>query len=100
MDPSFTAEEIEKCKAAMSKPAPRQALELIGSGRAVIELTPDRRDVRIVELDGRPIIDDEHPHLPPGMFLSGAWPLFRAGMIDEFGCITAAGRDLLATSEG
>ncbi|WJS87277.1 hypothetical protein [Paracoccus sp. TOH] len=94
---SFTADEIDHCKAAMSKPAPLEALKLIASGRAIVELTPDRRDLYIDSLDGRPVRDPEFPDRK--MLLSGAWPLYRAGMIDEFGLVTPAGRAALVPTK-
>ncbi|GAA5544245.1 MULTISPECIES: hypothetical protein [Hyphomicrobiales] len=39
----FTEEEMDKCRAAMAKPAPLDALRLIASGRVLIELTKDNR---------------------------------------------------------
>lgn len=81
MGTDFTPEEIEKCKAAMSKPAPRQALEAIAGG-ILVELTKDRRDMLVTYRGER-------------MFLGGAWPLYRAGMVDEFGCVTDAGHAYL-----
>lgn len=90
----FTEEEMDKCRAAMAKPAPLDALRLIASGRVLIELTKDKRDVYIDSLDGRLVRDPEHPDRK--MLLSGAWPLYRAGMIDDFGVITDEGRARLA----
>lgn len=97
MTDSFTPEEIERCKEAMSKPAPMGALRLIASGRAVIELASNRRDVLVSTIDGKPVRDPDYPDDPSRrMGLAGAWPLYRAGMIDQFGCVTEAGRELLA----
>lgn len=90
----FTETEIEQCRAAMMKPAPLDALRLIASGRVLIELTKDKRDVYIDSLDGRPVRDPDFPDRK--MLLSGAWPLFRAGMIDSFGIITDEGRSRLS----
>ncbi|CAH0343677.1 hypothetical protein [Rhizobium sp. CECT 9324] len=92
----FTEEEIALCRDAMAKPAPIDALRLIASGRVLIELTKDRRDVYIDSIDGRLVRDPDH--LDRKMLLSGAWPLYRAGMIDDFGIITEHGRALLAQS--
>lgn len=94
----FTEEEIAHCKAAMEKPAPLNALALIASGRAVVSLSKDRRDVVINELDGKRVRDPDYPddeHRVCG--LAGAWPLYRAGMIDDFGVVTQAGLNLLAS---
>lgn len=91
---AFSPDEIERCKAAMRKPYPRGVLRLIASGRGLFELTPDRCDVMIVELDGREIRDPDHPEVR-GMSMAGAWPLYRAGMIDEFCLVTDAGRRVL-----
>ncbi|WP_234053676.1 MULTISPECIES: hypothetical protein [unclassified Xanthobacter] len=93
---TFTHEEVERCKAAMSKKGPLEALRLIASGRVIVELTYDRRDLYVDSLDGRPVRDPDQPDRK--MLLSGAWPLYRAGMIDEFGLVTAAGHQTLATS--
>lgn len=93
---AFTAEEIERCKAAMSKPAPLNALRLLASGRVYVELTPDRRDLYISYLDKRRVRDPDHPTDPRRKcLLAGAWPLYRAGMIDGFGVVTPAGHELL-----
>lgn len=94
----MTPEEITRCKEAMRKPAPMQALQLIASGRVVIEVARGGRDVRIDELDGRPIRDPEHPDRKMG--LAGAWALYGAGMIDQYGVITPAGRAALDGHEG
>ncbi|MDF2994520.1 MAG: hypothetical protein K0R27_157 [Xanthobacteraceae bacterium] len=77
----------------MSKPAPLAALELIASGRVLIEVTRDG-DVAIDRFDGRVVRDDEHPG--EKMRLAGGWPLYKAGMIDDFGLVTDAGRAALA----
>ncbi len=92
---SFSAEEIDRCREAMAKPAPRQALALIASGRVIVELSKDRRAVLVVEFDGEKVRDPDYPE-DRECGLSGAWPLYRAGMIDEFGVVTLAGRQLLA----
>lgn len=94
----FTAEEIEKCRSAMAKPAPIEALELIASGRVLIEISPDGRDVLLESLDGRKVRDPDARDRKMG--ITGAWPLLRAGMIDEFGVITEAGRQKLASAAG
>lgn len=97
----FTPEEIEHCKASMSKPAPMEALALIASGRVVIELSRDRRNVSIIELDGRRLKDPDHPEdMSRTLGLSGAWPLYRAGMINEYGVVTEAGRAALQLQGG
>ncbi|RWR14235.1 hypothetical protein [Paenirhodobacter populi] len=91
----FTPDEIDECRAAMMKPAPIGALALIASGRAVVELSDDRRNVYLDELDGRKMRDRGHK-----LSISGAWPLYRAGMIDDSCRVTDAGRKLLAAVEG
>lgn len=91
-----TPEEIERCRAAMSKPAPREALALIASGRLVFEIEKSG-DIMIDTLDGKKLRD---PDTGRKMGLSGAWPLYRAGMIDQFGRITDAGQELLAAERG
>jgi len=91
----YTAEELARCKAAMSKPAPLEALRLIASGRLIVELSRDRRDVLIDQVDGR-MVRDGAPDRK--MFLGGAWPLYRAGMISAFGVVTEEGRRDLARS--
>ncbi|MCY0148301.1 hypothetical protein OEG84_11415 [Hoeflea sp. G2-23] len=93
---NFTDEEIAHAKAAMKKPAPVGALRLIASGRAVVSLSKDGRDVLMEEIDGRKVRDPDHPDQKMG--LAGAWPLFRAGMIDQFGVVTEAGRAVLETA--
>ncbi|GEP11702.1 hypothetical protein MMMDOFMJ_1707 [Methylobacterium gnaphalii] len=90
-------DEIARCKAAMSKPAPMQALRLIASGRVIIEVTPEG-DILIDRFDGKRVRDPDHPDCKMG--LAGAWPLLAAGMIDEFGVITEAGRLALSEREG
>lgn len=86
---AFTEDEIAHCKEAMVKSAPVEALQLIASGRAIVEMTADRRDIYIESLDGRVLRDPDHPDRK--MLLSGAWPLYRAGMIDEFCLVTPEG---------
>lgn len=94
----FSQEEIRKCKEAMAKPGPLEALSLLASGRMTIELTKDKRDVVIDTLDGAPLRDPEFPERKMG--LSGAWPLYRAGMIDDAGGVTELGyRTLQETIE-
>lgn len=89
-------DDIERCKAAMSKPAPLDALRLIASGRVEIEVYGPNYDVHIVMLDGERLRDPDHPNDPSRkMGLAGAWPLYRAGMIDQFGVVTKAGHALL-----
>lgn len=95
-DPAFTADEIAQCEAAMRKPAPLRALALIASGRVVIEISPDGRNVLLDEYDGQRFRDPEHPDRKMG--LAGAWPLFGAGMIDRFGVVTPAGLATLAAA--
>jgi len=96
MAPIFTDEEIERAKTAMFKPAPVNALALIASGRAVIEISKSGRDVLIVELDGRRVRDPDYPDDPTRKCgLAGAWALIPAGMLDEFGCLTKAAHDHL-----
>lgn len=93
----FTAEEIARCVEAMAKPAPLDALRMIASGRLVVQLTHDRRDLLVAAWDGKLPRDPDHPDDPSRrMFLSGGWPLYRAGMIDAGGVVTDAGRALLA----
>lgn len=94
---SFTPEEIALCKAAMSKPAPLEALRLIASGRLIIELSRDGRDVLIDQVDGRHVRDGSPDRK---MFLGGAWPLYRAGMINAYGVITEEGRRTLDQNRG
>lgn len=94
----LTNEEIERCRDAMTKPAPMRALALIASGRVVIEVVEGGRDVLIDMVDGKTIRDEDHPDLKMG--LAGAWPLYGAGMIDQFGTITPAGRAALAERGG
>lgn len=95
---SFSVEEIDRCREAVTKPACVQALALIASGRAIIELSPDRRgNVVIVELDGEQVRDPDYPDDPSRQCgLSGSWPLYGAGLIDVFGVVTPAGWKLLA----
>ncbi len=87
-----TSAEIERCKAAMSKPGPLSALQLIASGRAVVEVTD--REVLIDTFDGRTVRDEDHPNCK--MVLAGSWPLLRARMIDRYGLVTPAGHAVLA----
>lgn len=89
---TYPEQEIARCKAAMELPAPLAALRQLASGRMVVELEGKERDVVIDTIDGRPVRDAEGRK----MGMSGAWPLFRAGMIDEFGVVTEAGHAHLA----
>lgn len=91
---TFTPEEVERCRAAMSKPAPLEALALIASGRLVFEIDASG-DIIIDTLDGKILRDNGRK-----MGLSGAWPLYRAGMIDQFGLLTDAGWEVLAAHSG
>ena len=74
---------------AMNKPAPRQALAMIASGRVKVMLGRDLY-VYLDEIDGQKIRDRGRM-----MSIAGSWPLYRAGMIDERCAITEAGRALL-----
>lgn len=96
MTVKHSPEEIERCRAAMAKPAPREALALIASGRLVFEIDKSG-DIMIDTLDG---IEVRDPDTGRKMGLAGAWPLHRAGMIDQFGRVTDAGRDFLSAEEG
>lgn len=89
----FTDKEIQECESAMSKPAPIRALELIASGEALVSLSKDGRVVYIETYRGKRISDPDFPERK--MALSGAWPLYRAGMIDQYGCVTKAGHNLI-----
>lgn len=89
----FAPEEVKRCLDAMAKPAPQQALALIASGRLVFEFDSSW-DVLIDSLDGKAVRD---PETGRKMGLSGAWPLYRAGMLDHFGRVTDAGKQLLAS---
>jgi len=93
----FSAEELEKCRSAMDKPAPIEALKLIASGSVIVELTHDKRDLYLDSVNGRRVRDPEFPNRK--MLLSGGWPLYRAGMIDDFCVVTDAGRKVLAEYE-
>lgn len=95
MNFDFSDAEIERCKAAMGKPAPREALALIASSRVAVELSSDGRDVYLDQLDGMPVRDRGHK-----MSISGAWPLFRAGMIDVDCKVTDAGQQLINAVDG
>ena len=95
MNFDFSAAEIARCKAAMGKPAPRGALVLIASSRVVVELSSDGRDVYLDQLDGMPLRHNGHK-----MLISGAWPLFRAGMIDVDCKVTDAGQQLIDAIDG
>jgi hypothetical protein len=90
---SITQDALARCVAAMSKPAPRDALALIASGRVTVEVRSDG-DCYLDTLNGKRVRDPGHPDMM--MPIAGAWPLFRAGMIDQFGVVTDAGRALLA----
>lgn len=88
-------ERVARCHAAMSKPGPIDALRLIASGRVVIEVRADG-NCYLDMMDGRKVRDPDHPEsLMP---IAGAWPLLTAGMIDQFGVITQAGRDCLVAA--
>lgn len=78
--------------AAMSKPAPAEALELLASGCVVAQLSADGKDVLLDTIHGKAVRDRGRM-----LAIAGAWPLYRAGMIDETCAITEAGRAFLAT---
>ncbi len=86
---NFSDEFVARCKAAMSKSAPQDALRLVASGRVTIEVTT-KGDINLDTLDGQPIRDQGHR-----MGLAGAWPLVAAGMVDQFGVVTEDGRAFL-----
>lgn len=94
----LTEADIARCKDAMSKPAPIRALALIASGRVIVEVAQGGRDVLIDTLDGKGIRDNDHPDCKMG--LAGAWPLYGAGMIDQFGIVTDLGRAALTERGG
>lgn len=98
MADTFTPDEIQKCVDAMAKPGPIDALKLIASGRAIIEISRDGRDVVLDSIDGKPVRDPDFPERKMG--LAGAWPLYRAGMIDRFGLLTAAGHATIKSKGG
>jgi hypothetical protein len=95
----FTESEIERAKAGMSKPGPRDALALVGSGRALFKMDGIGKEPMITHLDGQRLVDPEFPERE-GMYLAGAWALLPAGMIDEFCCLTPAGRRALEAQNG
>lgn len=88
---AFTDEEIAYCNVAMSKPAPRAALEVIAEGCVIVEVTEAGRGLVIDTCYGQKLRDRGHK-----MGLSGGWPLLRAGMIDDAGKVTDKGRAFLA----
>jgi hypothetical protein len=92
---NFSADEIERCKAAMAKPAPRGALLFIASPAVVAELSSDGRDIYLDMINGSALRDRGRK-----MTISGAWPLFRAGMIDADCKVTDIGRQLIDAMEG
>jgi len=83
---------IERCRAALSKTGPQNALLLLASGRITISVSGDI--IYVETLDGCVIRDPEYPDRK--MVLAGSWPLRPTECIDKFGCITAAGRTALA----
>lgn len=91
----YTPDEINACQAAMSKPAPIEALMLLASGRVVAHISDDGRQVFLDTLDGQKIRDRGHK-----MSIAGAWPLYIAGMIDENCALTDAGHATLASAAG
>lgn len=81
----------------MAKPAPRDALRFIASGRAVILVKGT--DIYLDTSNGRRVRhagDDRIAETGDMMVLGGAWPLIAAGMVDQFGCVTQKGREFLA----
>lgn len=93
IDPEF----VEKCEAAMAKPAPRDALRFIASCKATIlvkgtDIYLDTSNGRRVRHSG----NDRIAETGDMMGLAGAWPLIAAGMVDQFGCITPKGYAFLA----
>lgn len=86
---------LQRCKDAMSKPAPMDALRLIASGRATILVRGS--EILLDALDGSAVreIDDEITTTGRMLGLAGAWPLVGAGMVDRFGCVTEDGRKML-----
>ena len=91
---SFSEDHIAKCKAAMTKSGPQEALRLLGSGRVTVEVTPGG-DLLLDTLDGKRIRDHGRK-----IGIAGAWPLVVAGMVDRFGVVTQEGRELLAELGG
>jgi hypothetical protein len=91
---TFTDEEVAKCKAAMDKPSPLQALRAIVSGEVTVTLDRDGRNVTIDTYHGKTFRDADYPGEDRRVGLAGAWPLFRAGLIDEDGSPTSLGREM------
>lgn len=84
--------EAERCRAAMVKPGPIEALRLLASGRVTIVVRNNK--IYVDTFDGRIVRDPDHPECM--MELAGSWPFVPAGIVDQFGCITPAGRAALA----
>ncbi len=68
----------------------RFLLELIASGRLVFHFDQSW-DIVVDRFDGE-------TRLGPEKLRLAAWPVYKAGLLDRFGSITAAGRELLATA--
>ena len=94
---NFTDEEVQRAKAAMTKETPLNALRAIASGLGTFRLTDDGRDVMILRWRGRDMADPEFPERR-GAFFAGAWPLYRAGMIDRDCNVTVDGLIALSTA--
>lgn len=94
VEDNFTPEEIENCKRAMAKPAPRDALAFISSHRVIAELDDLGINIYLDRFDGVRMRDNGRK-----MIISGSWPLYRAGMIDRNCNLTDAGRKMLSEIE-
>lgn len=93
----FSDEYVRKCEAAMKKKGPLEALALVASGRVIVEVSKDGKDLYLDKLNGRSIRDSDHPNQK--MILAGSWPLVASGAVDNFGLVTAKGHAYLSANQ-
>lgn len=72
------------------KPAVRATLDLLRNGRIVVSIDHGAGCGYLEELDGARVRDPEFPDRK--MLCPGVFTLFKAGLVDQFGCLAAKAR--------
>jgi hypothetical protein len=82
--------KLTEAREAAKLPAVRTTLQDIASGRMVISLDIKRQCGELESFDGHNYRDPESPERK--LLVAGAYTLFVAGYLTQFGTITDAGR--------